>query len=308
MKAIQIHSFGTPDVLSVDEVSRPEPAEHEIVVETRAAAYNPMDALFREGELEPDKPFPVIPGGDIAGVVDEVGSAVEALEPGDEVYGTTNRHNLGAYAEYTLATPETVVKKPESVDFAHAAAIPTVGLTARQAVYDIADVSADDQVLVHGGAGGVGSFAVQLAANRGATVIATAAPDDHDFVQSLGAKRVIDYDSSFENQVADIDVVVDPVGGDTRTRSWEVLAQDGVLVTLTYPDPTPEAEKFDREGVLFFVDITRDALISIAEAFDAGELTVTVGDSYPLEAAERVHELAQSDHAPQGKLVFVPNH
>lgn len=304
MNAVRIHSFGGPEVMAVDSVADPVPDRDELLVETRAAGYNPMDRMLRDGELEPDGSLPTILGGDVAGIVRECGSEVSRFDAGDAVFGTTRSQTSGAYAEYAVATPETLARKPKSVDFAAAAAIPTVGLTARQAVHERAAVTADDRVLVQGGAGGVGSFAVQFAANAGATVFATAAADDLDYVEALGAREAFDYHGSYDAELADIDVVIDPVGGDARRRSWDLLAPDGVLVTTTAPDPQPAASRHDRRGDLFFVDVDATQLSEIAAAVDAGDLTVTVGETYPLSAAATMHDVADSERAPRGKLVL----
>lgn len=306
MKAVRIRSFGGPEIMTVDSVAVPEPERNELVVETRAAGYNPMDRMLRNGELEPDGSLPTILGGDIAGVVRKCGSKVSRFDVGDAVYGTTRSQTSGAYAEYALATQDTLARIPNSVDFAAAAAIPTVGLTARQAV-NIASVTAEDRVLVQGGAGGVGSFAVQFAANAGATVFATAAADDLDYVEALGAREGYDYDGSYDAELTDIDVVIDPVGGDARRRSWELLAPDGVLVTTTAPDPQTTASRYDRRGELFFVDVDATQLAEIAASFDAGDLTVTVGETFPLSAAAAMHDVARSDDAPRGKLTLSMN-
>lgn len=302
MRAVRVHEHGGPDALAVETVERPEPDADEIVVETRAVGYNPMDALVREGHL--DVSLPAIPGGDISGVVHAVGEDVTDFEPGDPVYGTTALESVGAYAEYVTSRPGTLAAKPESLDHVHAAAVPTVALTAWQGLFEVGSLDAGETALVHGAAGGVGSFAVQFADAAGARVVATAADDDLDYVRDLGADEAIDYETAFEEQVEEVDFVLDVVGGETLERSWEVLAPDGLLVSTAEPIPEEVTERHDREGAFFAVDADAERLREFGEQFDAGDLTVTVGETLALAEAPEAHELAASDDAPRGKIVL----
>lgn len=306
MRAVRIHEFGGPDVLRVDEVPRPDPVANEVVVETHAVGTNPMDRMVRRGEFDsvPAEDLPVAPGGDVAGVVHAVGDEVDAFAPGDEVYGTTRAYPVGAYAEYVVATPETIAPTPSTLDHVHAAAVPTVAATAHEGLFDVGELAAGDEVLIHGAAGGVGSFAVQFAADEGAHVVATAAAEDLAYVRDLGADEAIDYETAFEEQVSGMDLVLDVVGGETRERSWQVLAPDGLLVTTLGPAPDEAAERHDRRGELFFLDTRAADLAGVATAFDAGDLSVTVGATRPLADARAAHELATSDAAPRGKVVL----
>jgi NADPH:quinone reductase-like Zn-dependent oxidoreductase len=247
MNAIRIHAYGGVENLHYDDVLRPEPQAGQVLIRVYAAGVNPfakrrlclIDWKIREGYFQQmfDLPLPIIIGQDIAGVVAAVGSGVTTLHPGQDVYGIADLQLSGAYAEYALCYAEAIAPKPHTLDYIHAAAVPLAAMTAWQALFDKVDLHSGQTLLIHGGAGGVGGYAIQLAKLKGARVIATAAVEHLEYVKNLGADLVLDYHAQpFEQQVNDVDVVLDLVGGETQARSWQVIRHGGILVsTLGVP-------------------------------------------------------------------------
>ena len=238
MRAVTISEFGGPEVLRLEEVPRPQPLPTEVLVRVHAAGINPVDWKTRAGRgMAGVQSLPLILGWDVSGVVEEVGFGVTTLQPGDEVYGMPwFPRAAGGYAEYVTAPSRQWARKPTSLDHVHAAAVPLAALTAWQIVADTADVQPGQRVLVTAAAGGVGHFAVQFAARRGAHVIATARAARRPWLEQLGAAEVIDYSTTrFEEAVEDVDVVIDLVGDEqdrTSTRALEVLRPGGLLVAV----------------------------------------------------------------------------
>src|SRR5215467_8332744 len=233
MQAARIHEFGSPEVLTLDNVPTPEPKRDEILVKVRAASVNPIDYKIRSGQypgVKGDK-LPVTLGRDVSGVVARCGEEVMTCRPGDDVYAMLDGGH-GGYAEYVLVRERDLVKKPERLDYAQAAAVPLAALTAWQGLFDHGRLEAGQHVLIHGGAGGVGHFAIQFAKEKGAIVSTTVASEDVDFAHELGADRAIDYKHErFEDRVRDVDLVLDLVAGDTQERSWSVVKKGGARVT-----------------------------------------------------------------------------
>jgi NADPH:quinone reductase-like Zn-dependent oxidoreductase len=305
MKAVRILQFGSPDVMMNADVVRPEPGEGQLLVRVKAAGVGPWDALVRQGMSGIHQALPLTLGSDIAGLVEAIGPSVPGFESGEEVYGVTNQQFIGAYAEYAVASAAMMARKPKVLSFIEAAGVPVVTVTAWQMLFEYARVTAGQTILIQGGAGNVGSYAVQMARNAGVTVIATANSADLDYVKSLGAKLVVDYQRTrFEDAVPPVDAVIDTVGGQTRERSLEVLRPGGILVTVVSPPPR-RTGVVDRVEVLFFiVDVTTARLNTIAELFQSGKLTAHVGTVLPLEEAREAHwMLAGAAHA-RGKIVL----
>ncbi|PYJ17761.1 MAG: NADPH:quinone reductase, partial [Verrucomicrobia bacterium] len=226
MKAVVIHEYGGPEVLKYEDVARPEPQDNQLLIRVIAAGVNPVDGMIRSGLFGKDgsRAFPIILGGDVAGVVEKIGSKVTKFKAGDPVYAYVSLDNSGGYAQYALVKEGEAALKPKSLTYVEAAAVPIVALTAWQALIDSAKLSAGQTVLIHGGSGGVGSFAIQIAKARGAKVIATASTANQDLLKELGADVAIDYTKQkFEDVAKDIDVVLDSVGKDTLARSYGVI-------------------------------------------------------------------------------------
>ncbi|MFD5148689.1 NADP-dependent oxidoreductase [Streptomyces sp. NPDC058401] len=304
MRAIVVSQWGGPEVLTETEQDRPEPAVGEVLVRVHAAGVNPVDWKTRAtGGLISWGPVPAV-GWDVSGTVEAVGPGVTVFQPGDEVFGMPRfPHQAGAYAEYVTAPARHFARKPASIDHVRAAALPLASLTAWQALTDTADLRAGQRVLVHAAAGGVGHFAVQIAKALGAYVIGTASAPKHEFVRSLGADEVIDYrTTAFEDAVADVDVVIDAIGGDYGPRSLKVLRPGGHLITLTSPDQVPaDAEGFRTGWTLVEPDYA--GLRAVAALVEEGKLRPAVDTVLPLAEAAKAHEIGEQGRTT-GKIVL----
>jgi NADPH:quinone reductase-like Zn-dependent oxidoreductase len=306
MKAVRFHSYGSPEVLVLEDAPRPRAGAGEVLILVHAAAVNPLDWKVRAGHVKAwlQHSLPLIPGWDVSGIVEAVGHGVTAFKIGDAVFGMLDFVRNGAYAEYVAAGTRSLAFKPRSMDHIQSAAVPLAALTAWQSLFEIAGLSSGQTVLIHAAAGGVGHFAVQLAKWKGARVIGTASAGNERFLKELGADEVIDYRTTpFQEAVHDVDVVFDPIGGDTQHRSWKVLKKGGILVaTLGISSPEAAAEHGVRgEGVMVGPDNTQLALI--AALIDAGNLKPFVSAVFPLAEAARAHELSQTGHV-RGKIVL----
>jgi NADPH:quinone reductase-like Zn-dependent oxidoreductase len=310
MRAISQLRFGGPDVLQVVEADRPRPVPSEVVVRVRAIGINPVEAKIRSGALPLLGDPPFVLGWDISGVVEEVVFGVTRFRPGDEVYGMPSfPRAANAYAEFVAAPSRQLALKPTTLDHAHAAALPLAGLTAWQGLVDAAHVDAGQTVLIHGGGGGVGHLAVQVAKLRGAHVSATASAAKRDFVERLGADVVLDYNRvDFTEEVGDLDVVLNLVGGDYGERSLQVLRPDGLLVTTVDRANAELAGKAEAAGIhLVGVTVEPDyvGLETLATLVDNQQLSVHVDQAFPFEKATDAHHLIESGHVT-GKIVLTP--
>ena len=305
MKAVRVHSFGPPEVISVEDVPEPEPREDEVVVRVKAAGVGPWDAWIRSGKSVLPQPLPLTLGSDLSGVVHSIGPNVEGLQIGDEVFGVTNERFTGAYAEYAVAKAAMIAPKPNSLNHMHAASVPVVAVTAWQMVFELTSLAPGESVLVQGGAGNVGAYAVQLAKRAGAMVITTASAKDAAYTRSLGADGVIDYRArQFEEQVKDIDTVLDTVGGETLGRSYGVLKRGGILVSAAARPSKEKAEQHGVRALFFLVEVTTERLRKIAELIDAGGLKTEVGEVLWLNEARQGHEMLEGAPHRRGKIVI----
>src|SRR6266576_1825153 len=235
MKDIRIHKYGGPEVLQYEDAPRPKPQSGEVLVRVKAAGVNPIDWKVREGHMKDFWPhkFPLILGWDLSGVVEELGKGASRFTIGDEVYSVPDPTRNGAYADYIVVCESELALKPNSLHHVHAAAAPLAALTAWQSLFDTAQLQPGQRVLIHAGSGGVGHFAVQLAKWKGAYVIATASKKNQELLRELGADETIDYTRQrFEDVAHKIDIVLDPIGGDTQERSWQVLKKGGILLSV----------------------------------------------------------------------------
>jgi NADPH:quinone reductase-like Zn-dependent oxidoreductase len=309
MKAIRIHQFGGPEVLQYEDAQRPEPAEGEVLLRVHATSVNPIDWKTRAGYLQnyiPHK-LPLILGWDASGTIAALGPGVRDHAVGDEVFTRPDPRRDGAYAEYIAVPAAELAAKPKSIDHVHAAAVPLAGLTAWQGLLDPGNINLQkgQTVLIHGAAGGVGSFAVQIAKWRGARVVASGSPRNEGFLRELGADVFLDYNRErFEDVVRDVDAVLDIVGGQTQARSWAVLKAGGVLASTVGP-PSPDADAQAR-GVRVAA-IGAKTIVSqldeMAALIDRGLLRPIVTEILPLSEARKAHELSQTGHA-RGKIVL----
>src|SRR5438034_5930893 len=306
MKAVVVHEYGGPEVLKYEEVPRPEPKEDQILVRVMAAGVNPVDALIRSGmfaKYEKDV-FPIIPGADIDGVIDKVGSKITKFEAGDPVFAYVSLKGGGGYAEYALGTERDTAAKPKSLSYAEAAAVPIVALTAWQALIDTARLGAGQTALIHGGSGGGGSFAIQIAKARGAKVIATASTANQDLLKELGADVVVDYTKQkFEDVAKDVDVILDSVGKDTLARSYGVVRKGGFIVTLVARIDQAEVDKHGIHGASLNVEPNSDELAEIGKLIDEKKIKVVVSQTFPLAEAKRAQEQVATGHT-RGMIVL----
>jgi NADPH:quinone reductase-like Zn-dependent oxidoreductase len=310
MKAVRVHAYGGTEVLRYEDAPRPIPGAGEVLVRVHAAALNALDWKIRAGYVKDWLRYtlPMIPGWDFSGVVDSVGPGVgdgaTSWKPGDEVYARPDIARDGAYAEYIVVRASEIAFKPKSIDHVHAAAIPLCGLTAWQALFDLADLKAGQRVLIHSAAGGVGIFAVQLAKGKGAWVAGTASGRNQEFLRQLGVDQPVNYETTrFEDVVHGVDVVVDSMAGETRERSWQVLKPGGILVTLLGQGALEEAAAHGVRGAGLLVQANPAQLAEIAGLVDSGKFKVFVDAVFPLAEAAKAHELIETGHA-RGKIVL----
>jgi NADPH:quinone reductase-like Zn-dependent oxidoreductase len=285
MKAIRVHTYGGPEQLRFEDAPGPLAGTGRVVVRVRATSVNPFDLKLASGMFKEMIPItlPYVPGGEFAGVVEDVPPDVTGLKKGHEVFGNCPS---GAYAQFVAAPADTVAPKPASLGFIEAACVPLAGQTAWQGLFDHGDLRRGQTVLIHAAAGGVGSYAVQLAHWTGARVLATASGDGVPYVKELGADDVIDYKATrFESVAQDVDLVLDLLGGDTQARSFGVLKKGGRLISTVQPPSQDVAQKHGVRAAFFSMKPTSAGLIRLAELIDAGDLKVTVARTYPLADA-----------------------
>ena len=306
MTAVRIHEFGGRDALKVEQAPRPAPGTGELLVRVHAAAVNPVDWKLRKsgGRGWLDVKLPYTPGFDVSGVVDQVGAGVSRFKPGDAVFAMIDLRRGGAYAEYAVVRESEAALKPAKASHVEAAGVPLAALTAWQALFDTAKLEKGQTVLVHAGAGGVGTFAVQLAKWKGAKVIATASKENHDFLKQLGVDQAIDYKTQrFDEIVKDVDVVLDSVGGQTTTDSFKVLKKGGILVSIV-GDPSPErAQQTGVRAAAILVQPNAEQLERIARLIDEGHVKPIVSHEFPLKDVAKAHEQSETGHT-RGKIVL----
>ena len=306
MRAAQVSQYGGPDVIRILDVPQPSVGPGQLLVRAHAVGVGPWDALIREGHSGVPQTLPLIPGSDVAGIVDVLGPGVTGFAVGDQVYGLTNGHFTGGYAEYAAVSTASMARKPRNLSFIEAASVPVVAVTAWQMLFDYARAVAGQKVLVLGAAGNVGAYAVQLARHAGLEVFATASSDDLDYIRALGAGIAIDYrHPRFEDFTQAMDIVIDTVGGDTRLQSLRVLKPGGILVSAVYsPLPTEEAIRARVRAVTFIVNVTTAQLTTITSLFDSGKLAPQVGTVLPLADAQLAHRMLAGAPHPRGKIVL----
>jgi NADPH:quinone reductase-like Zn-dependent oxidoreductase len=306
MKAIVVHEYGGPEVLKHEDMPRPEPKEDQILIRVIAAGVNPVDAMIRSGmfaKYEKDV-FPIIPGADVAGVVEKVGRKITKFKAGDAVFAYVSLKGGGGYAEYALATEREASAKPKSLTYVEAAAVPIVALTAWQALVDTAKLSAGQTVLIHGGSGGVGTFAIQIAKARGAKVIATASTANQDLLKQLGADVTIDYTKQkFEDVAKDVDVVLDSVGKDTLARSYGVVKKGGIIVSIVARPDQTDLDKHGIRAAAINVEPSSNELAEIGKLIDQKKIKVIVSQTFPLSEGMKAQEQVATGHT-RGKIVL----
>ncbi|NUV30210.1 MULTISPECIES: NADP-dependent oxidoreductase [Streptomyces] len=307
MRAIIQESYGGPEVLHETRVPRPEPGPGEILVAVRAAGVNPTDWKHRAQAGFVDR-LPLVLGWDVSGVVEAVGYGVTLFAPGEEVFGMLPYpHGSGSHAEYVVGPARAFTRKPTVIDHLQAGALPLVSLTAYQALIDTAGIGPGQRVLIHAAAGGVGHVAVQIAKAHGAYVIGTASAPKHDLLRELGADEVVDYRTTDVAEAVDgVDMVLDPLGGETRARSVGLLRPGGTLVSLLSGGTAEEVARAAERGVrtaTMLVEADHAGMNAVADLVAAGALRPRVEATFPLAEAAAAHRLGETGRTT-GKIVL----
>jgi NADPH:quinone reductase-like Zn-dependent oxidoreductase len=302
MKAALINAFGGPDVVGIGEARARDPQPGEVVVRVEVAGVNPLDVKVIAGHLQQVFPvdFPYVPGTDFGGVVEVVGAQVAHLQPGDRVFGRSAPSSGGAFAQRVVIAAADLCVIPAAMSFEQAAALPTAFGTARQALFDMGRLQRGQRVLIHAAAGGVGSMAVQQAHLAGAYVIGTASGANADLVKSLGADEVIDYRTQDFSSLRDIDLVLDPLGGETLEKSWSTLRPGGRIASLVAFDIQ---DKNGMVGESVFFESATPYLQEAVQQFQAGQLQIVTDSIFPLEEARAALEKVATGHA-RGKVLI----
>jgi NADPH:quinone reductase-like Zn-dependent oxidoreductase len=300
MKAIVVHEHGGPEVLKYEDAPRPEPKEDEILVRVMAAGVNPVDAYIRAGRYGGGQ-LPYIPGKDVAGVVEKTGTKITKFKVGDAVYAFLSS---GGYAQFAVATENQAALKPKTISYEQAAAVPLAATTAWEALIDTAHLQKGQTVLIHGGSGGVGHFAVQIAKARGARVIATASTANQDLLKQLGVDEPIDYTKTkFEDVVKNVDVVLNAVRDDTLARSYGVVKKGGIIVSITGPPDPAKLAEYGIRGTGMRTHQDAHVLEELAKLIDAGKIRPVVSQVFPLSEASKAHQQIETRHT-RGKIVL----
>jgi NADPH:quinone reductase-like Zn-dependent oxidoreductase len=306
MRAARIHLFGPPEVIVVEDVAPPAPAQGEVLVRVAVAGVGPWDALVRSGHIGMPEPLPLTLGSDFSGVITAVGAGVTDLSEGDEVFGATNARFTGGYAELTCADATMVARKPGELSHREAGALPIVGVTALQMLVKHAHIEPGQRVLVLGAGGAVGSIAVELAEMHGAIVIGCEHPRSLGFVMGLGASQVVDpAQCVLEEQIAPVDAVIDTVGGSLQERAFKVLKPGGVMVSsVSSPDPKVARERGVRV-VYVLVEVGREELEELGRLLAEGKLASPRGPMLGLSQARRAHDMLEGRvPRPPGRIVL----
>jgi NADPH:quinone reductase-like Zn-dependent oxidoreductase len=306
MKAAQVTQFGDNDVIQVsDTLPVPQPQADQVQVQVYAASINPFDIKTIRGKTM-QMQFPYTPGGDFAGIVSTLGEGIADIKIGDVVFGSANFANRGSgsFAEFAIANVTSLAHKPQTLDFIHAASLPLVGSSAVQALEEHIGLTSGQKILIQGGAGGIGSIAIQLAKYLGAYVATTVSGDDKEFVKSLGADQVIDYKTEkFEDLLKDFDAVFDTVGGETMDRSFLVLKKGGILVSMADKPNEDLANKYEVTAIGQYTQTNTAHLTLVAELVDKGAIKPQVDKIFPLEQVKEAIAYMEKESS-KGKVVL----
>ena len=305
MRAVVIHSYGGPEVMKLEEVARPEPAEDEILIRVVAASINPVDVGIRKGYLKKlVGNFPLTLGMDVAGTVEKVGNKVTKYKASDPVFAFFTLEGEGGYAEFVRAKEDELALKAGSVSFAQGAAAGAAGATAWEALIDTANLRAGQTVLIHGGSGGVGHLAIQIAKARGAKVFATASTANQEFLRQMGADVAIDYThAKFEDVAKDVDVVLDTVGRDTLERSYGVVKKGGIIVSIVDESKPAALEAHGIRGVTLRCTPKAGVLDGLSKLMEAKKLIPVVSQTFPMTQVAQAQTQIATGHT-RGKIVL----
>lgn len=310
MKSIQIKRYGGSEVVEINQ-STPalsDPSAGKVLVTVKAAGVNPADWKVREGYFQQMTPlqFPSTLGMDFSGVIEKVGEGVHGFKQDEEVYGDAAaiRGRSGAFAEMALANEDSIAHKPKTLSHEEAAGLPLVGVSAWQALVETIRLSGGQKILIHGGAGGIGSITIQLAMRLGAYTATTVSINDKEFVQQLGANEAIDYQTqTFEDLLHDYDAVFDTVGGETYTRSFKILKKGGTIVSMIEQPNQELMHRFGVKATSQFTKVNRDRLTRLAQWVDQNNIRVNIDRTFPLDEAGKALDYQRDIH-PRGKIVL----
>jgi NADPH:quinone reductase-like Zn-dependent oxidoreductase len=303
VRAARIHSFGPPDVVVVEDVPMPLPGPGEVLVRVMAAGVAAWDAIIREGKSKVSPQPPLTLGSDLSGVVEQVGPGVSDFAPTDEVYGVTNPQFCGAQAEFAVAMAGMIARKPQSLGYVEAASAPVVAVTAWQMLLQYGQATRGQTVMVVGAAGNVGAYAVQMAVDAGIHVVAIAHLADQDLLHSLGVKSIIDLSKpAFEQDLPQVDVILDTVGGSTLQRCVAALRPGGKLVTSVSTQPLPAG------AIFFYAEVTTARLQTLTPLFEASRITARVGSVLPLSEVRQAQGMLAGAPHKSGKIVLQIGH
>jgi NADPH:quinone reductase-like Zn-dependent oxidoreductase len=312
MKSIQIKKYGNSEVVEVNNTATvPTLSPGKILVSLKASGVNPSDWKIREGYFKQMAPleFPITLGADFSGIVKQVGEDDDVssdFKQGDEVYGQNSvmSGGSGAFAELALVNKDSIAHKPKSLGYLETAGLPLVGVSAWQALVETIGLSKDQKILIHGGAGGIGSIAIQLAKHLGAHVATTVSTNDKQFVQQLGADQIIDYKKeNFEDVIYDCDAVLDTVGGETYVRSFKVLKRGGIIVSMLEQPNTELMNQYGIKAIFLFSQVNRQRLTKLAQWVDQNNIKVNIDKTFPLDEAGKALDYQNGVH-PRGKVVL----
>ena len=307
MKAAQIATYGDSSVIKVVDINRPAVSEGTVLVEVHASSLNPFDTVVREGHVKAMMPpLPVTLGGDIAGIVLEVGAGVTTISPGDNVYGQAAAiaGNSGAFAEYAVTKASQIATMPTNLDFKAAASLPLVGVSAWQALNEHINLQPGQKIFIHGGAGGIGTVAIQIAKSIGAYVITTATGDGLQLVEQLGADELIDYkQQDFTDALHDLDAVFDTVGGDDFSKSLAVLRQGGIAVSMIAQPDTDTATVLGVTALMQQTTVTTEKLAALRDLVEGGRVTPQIGRVFALDDIQAAFTSRETESI-NGKVVI----
>ncbi len=308
MKAVRIEKYGNIDVIEIKEMDKPHPAKGQVQIEVHASSINPVDWKIREGHLTQIFPtkLPITLGLDLAGVITEVGEGVTHVRVGDKVYGQASvwAGGSGSFAEYATTPAGTVAKMPKNLSFTEAAAIVLTGTSAVEALNENMKLKRNQKILIHGGAGGIGTIAIQIAKHIGAHVTTTATSDGIKYVKQLGADEVIDYKTqAFDEKVSNYDAVYDTVGGETYTKSFKVLKKGGIIVSMLMPPDTKLMKQYGVTAILLMTQVTTKFLDALTKLVEDGVVKVHIEKTYPLSQIKEAFKAKETEEV-HGKIAI----
>jgi NADPH:quinone reductase-like Zn-dependent oxidoreductase len=302
MRAVRIHRFGPPEVVVLDEVSKPSPASAEVLVRVVAAGVAPWDAIIREGKSAVSPPPPLTLGSDLSGFIEAVGPDVTTFKVGDEAYGVTNPQFCGAQAEFAVASAGMIAPKPQSLTHIQAASAPVVAVTAWQMLFQYALAKKSEVIMITGAAGNVGAYAVQMALNAGMRVVAVARPQEVELLHSLGVTAIIDSSADdFSPRLSSVDVLLDTVGGTIVQQCVEAVRPGGRLVSVVSANVP---QRTNMQSTFFYAEVTSQRLLTLNSLFQTGAISTRVGSVLPLSEARQAHEMLAGASHRKGKIVL----